>query len=74
MTDKFLEVKSLTVLPIIKLLLDKLRHNTYCIVQLSNNSSIRINHYLYCFKIVTALNLHISFTCAIKGNCLVPAF
>lgn len=38
-------------------------------VQLPKNSSIRINHHLYYFKIVTALdNLCVTFTCAIKGN------
>lgn len=41
--------------------------------QFPNNSSIRINHHLYCFKIVTALdNLRIRFTCAIEGNYLMP--
>lgn len=44
-------------------------------VQLPKNSSIRINHHLYCFEIVTALNnLYVTFTCAIKGNKLMPAF
>lgn len=43
-------------------------------VQLPKNSSIRINN-LYCFEIVTALdNLYVTFTCAIKGDKLMPAF